>query len=383
MLAAALGWGLFALWFVLLVPSGAAMLLRSLPRLAPRLPDLTDWPALTVVVPARDEQARIEPALRSLLAADYPRLELVAVDDRSQDETGRIMDRLAAEDARLRVVHVSELPAGWLGKNHALHTAAASARGSWILFTDADIHFSPEALRLAVRFAEGRGIDHLALLPNMIRGGYCENALVAYFGLIFAMGTHLWLVPTRFQGAYIGVGAFNLVRADAYRRAGGHLPLRMDVVDDVKLGKLLKRSGCRQEVLMAGAHVRVKWQASARGVIRGLEKNAFASLDYAWWKLVGVTLAWALLTLGPYAGAIAYRDVRGAGFAAALLLAHGLYGMTSRQCGGRCGIWPMFPLAATAVLYAFWRSAVVTVRQGGVRWRDTFYPLPELRRGIS
>jgi glycosyltransferase involved in cell wall biosynthesis len=382
MLAVSLGWVLFGLWFVLLVPSGVTMLLRSLPRIAGRLPESTDWPPLTVIVPARDEAAKIEPALRSLLASDYPRLELIAVDDRSQDDTGRIMDRLAETDPRLRAVHIAELPPGWLGKNHALHVAAESATSKWMLFTDADIHFSPEALRLAVRYAESRGLDHLALMPDMIQGGYVENALIAYFGVVFAMGTHVWLVPTRFQGAYVGVGAFNLVRAEAYRAAGGHLPIRMDVVDDVKLGKLMKRSGFKQDVLMAGPHVRVKWQASARGVIRGLEKNAFASLDYARWKLLGVTLVWLLLTLTPYAGALAFRDFRAWGYAAAVMLAHLLYGTTSLQFGGRFSVWPMFPIAAMAVLYAFWRSAVITLRHGGVRWRDTFYPLEELRRGV-
>src|SRR6185369_2740694 len=108
----------------------------------------------SVVVPACNEARTIERALTSLLAQDYPDLEIVLVDDRSSDETGAIIEHLAASDRRISAIHVRELPAGWLGKVHALQRGLERARGELVLFTDADIHFAPGALRRAVAWVE-------------------------------------------------------------------------------------------------------------------------------------------------------------------------------------------------------------------------------------
>jgi hypothetical protein len=254
-----------------------------------------------------------------------------------------------------------------------------------------------------VQYAEADALDHLCLVPRMESGGYWETALTSFFGLIFSMGTQPWLVPTSIRRAYVGVGAFNMVRREAYEQFGGHGPIRLDVLDDVKLGKLVKRSGFRSNLLVAGDRLRVRWQPSAWGVIRGLEKNAFASQDYSVRKLVGSTLIFVTLFVLPYVGALAFDDARRWGFAAAALVAHFNYGWISSMFGGgrrgrfaatggrkpalpdACGGWrvlPVLPLAALAILFAFWRSAVITLRQGGVRWRDTFYPLDLLRRNL-
>src|SRR5438309_2764680 len=138
-IAAGLGVAASMVWFVYLV---AALVHRRLAIPLARLPDEPPeggWPALAVIFAARNEAAGVEQATRSLLAQDYPELEVIAVDDRSTDDTGAILDAIAAEDPRLRVVHVRDLPAGWLGKNHALQSAAGETRADWLLFTDADV----------------------------------------------------------------------------------------------------------------------------------------------------------------------------------------------------------------------------------------------------
>src|SRR5262249_46544493 len=142
-----------AAMFAVLVP-GYAYVWRgaqSSPQLRDTAPALDrPWPAASIVVAARNEEAGVEPALRSLLALDYPALEVIAIDDRSTDATPQIMDRVAAGDTRLRVLHVAELPAGWLGKNHALHQGAKLARGEYNLFTDADVVLEPSVLKRAI-----------------------------------------------------------------------------------------------------------------------------------------------------------------------------------------------------------------------------------------
>ncbi|RMG40035.1 MAG: glycosyltransferase family 2 protein, partial [Planctomycetota bacterium] len=130
----------------------------------PRHPAL---PKVSVIVAARDEAARVADCLRSILASDYPDFELIAVDDRSTDGTGQRMDEVAAADPRCRVVHITELPEGWLGKCWALHCGTRAARGEWLLFCDGDVLLAPDCVRAAIAEATRCGLDHLALMPGM------------------------------------------------------------------------------------------------------------------------------------------------------------------------------------------------------------------------
>ena len=376
----AVGWLIFGTWCLYLLPLWPDLRNRWLRKRASSLPDPSEWPLLTVIVPARDEGAKVEPCLRSLLASDYPRLTIIAVDDRSRDETGAVMDRLAANDSRLSVIHVRKLPEGWLGKNHAMHVGAESAKDSeWLLFTDGDILYEPEALRLAVKYAVARQLDHLCLNPRFEPGGYWENVFQSYFGFLFLGAARPWLIPTAFKRAYIGIGAFNLMRGSTYRALGGHIRLRLDVMDDVHLGKLVKYSGYKQDLLFAGSLVRVRWQGSFVGVIRGLEKNGFASMGYSLPFLIFITL-YVLLVVGtPYLAVALIHDWRVLPYVLCLLLTHGTFGAMSNAFGGGWSVAPMLPPGAFLLMFAFWRSAVITLRQGGVCWRDTFYPLKTLR----
>ncbi|MBI3861499.1 MAG: glycosyltransferase [Planctomycetia bacterium] len=374
------GWVLFAFWTFLLLPLWIIVGRWRLKSLALRLPAPAEWPAVAIVVPARDEAAMIEEALRSLLSLDYPQLEIIAVDDRSQDATGAVMDRLAAEDARLKVVHVTELPAGWLGKNYAMHRGAAVARAPWLLFTDGDVVFAPETVRLAMKCVAARRLDHLCMNPGLVPGTYWENALTVCFGLIFFAGFLAWLVPTRWKGAYCGIGAFNLVRTSVYREVGGFERLRLDVLDDVKLGKLIKHSGFRQQLLVGEDLIRVRWQHSFWGVVRGLEKNSFAALHYSVRELVTTTAILLVVFLTPYAGLALLPGQAAWGYVGSLVVLHATYAFLAVRANVGARVAPVLPAMLLMFIYVMWRSAVVTLKQGGVRWRDTLYPLDELRR---
>ncbi len=376
------GWGLFGLWFLLLVPCASVMIRRTLVRMSNGLPEPAAWPVVSMIIPARDEGANIEAALRSVLAIDYPNLEIIAIDDRSRDETGRVMDRLAAEDPRLRVTHVQTLPDGWLGKNHAMYAGANAAQGDYLLFTDGDILFSPDAIRRAVVYMRHHRADHLCALPDMLPGSYGENVLVSVFAFMFTAGTQPWLVSIPFKFFYVGAGAFNMVRRDAYQAIGGHVPLRLEVLDDVKLGKLIKNSGMRQRVVLARECVRVKWQDSAWGVIRGLEKNGFALMEYSLPRLILMSMLTVAASLAPYLGIFWLPEPAGMGHAATLLLLHGSYGILAYNASCGWNVFPALPLGVVGMLVASWRSAIITLRQGGVRWRDTFYPLDLLRENL-
>src|SRR5438270_10670146 len=145
-------------------------------------------PRVTVVVPARNEAECIEQCLTSLLAQDYPKYQIIAVDDRSLDSTGAIMDRLAAtQDARqaLSIIHVTELPPGWLGKTHAMWKAAQQGSGDWILFTDGDIIFRQDCLRRAVNYVTKCTADHLVIYPTIIMKTWGERMVLGFFQILF------------------------------------------------------------------------------------------------------------------------------------------------------------------------------------------------------
>lgn len=336
-------------------------------------------PRVSVVVPARNEERNVEEALRSLLAVDYDNLELLVVNDRSTDRTGEILDRLSAANPRLKVVHLTDLPSGWLGKNHALQFGAERATGEWLLFTDADIVFEPTALRRAIGYASREKIDHLAVGPTTHVRGWLLQAMVATFVYLFSLFSRPWDASNPKSGAHIGIGAFNLVRKEAFLAIGGMQPVAMRPDDDLKLGKVIKLRGFRQEFMNGREMISVEWYGSVWELIVGLEKNSFAALEYqpaAVLLAIGVLLAthvWpfaaVLLTWGP-TRFVYLAVVLGLLFAAAKG-AQEIRIPANRAFG--------FPVCVLLFCYITWRSMWLALRQRGIRWRDTHYGLAELR----
>lgn len=339
-------------------------------------------PGVSIIVPAKNEEQQIGNALTSLLKSTGVDIELIAVNDRSTDATGRIMDEVAATDSRIRVVHVKELPDGWLGKNHAMHLGSQMATKELILFTDGDILYEPRALEAAVRHFRDRGLKHLCLLPKMIPGSLLENVLVCFFGLAFATGMQIHLIKTRWPMSYAGVGAFNLVNADFYRSLGGHQQIAMDVLDDVKLGKLIKRNGGLIDFQMADDWLSVRWQPSLWGVVTGLEKNGFASLNYSIPQILFVTVLFLTTMVFPCVAPFVLPTREASGFLATAIVWHLAFASLVFRLPGGWKLVPLFMAGPCIMAFAYWRSAVITLRQGGVRWRDSFYPLKKLRESL-
>ena len=375
------GWSICGIWLVSIVQLLWVSSQRTLQKQAPRCPVPEEWPRVSVMIPARDEGRSIRAGLESLLASDYPHLELIAINDRSRDETGTIMNEIAQRDPRLKVIHIESLPEGWLGKNHAMHCGQQAATGEWLLFTDGDVIYWPETLALSMRYALHRQLDFLTLFPQMLPGGYWENAVVVFFGMAFLVDTRaLNLRQRQNRRAYAGVGAFNLVRRETYQRLGGHIPLRLEILDDVRLGQLFKDAQRPCDLLLGGPPLSVRWQHSFWQTITGIEKNGFAALHYSYWSVARLILTIALGGLCPYVVPFVYPDWRGWGWLATIPILHLGYGYLAWTATRSLTLLPVLPIAIVLTTYAFLRSAWITVRQGGVRWRDTFYSLDELKK---
>jgi glycosyltransferase involved in cell wall biosynthesis len=361
----------------------AAMALRGLLALLalrrlPPLPADTVPPRVSVVIAARDEQARIETTVRRLLAQQGVELEVIVVDDRSRDDTGAIVRRLAEGDARLRLVRVDAVPAEWLGKCNACQAGGEQAKGDWLLFTDADTWLRPDVVARAVAAAQAAEAAHVSMIPHVGRSTFPGKVCQLVFTIAFAIRG---AAANRDRpGAHLGIGAFNLVLADAYRAIGGHEPLRMEIADDVKLGLLLRRAGRRSRIFLGSDDVENDWCASLRGMLRDLAKNHFAMTGFRPWRVVLATLffpfLWGGAVAGPWTGEVAGIA---AGFSLLALAVPGCVAARMQRWPLAAGL--LVPLGILIVPISLVNSMVVTLRQGGVRWRDTFYPLEKLRAG--
>jgi hypothetical protein len=297
------------------------------------------------------------------------------------------MDEYAAKDSRLRVLHINSLPPGWLGKPHALDQGHQLATGSWIVFTDADVHFAPDVLRRVMYLALDQRLDHLTLITRMQMDGFWERVAITYFGMAFSLGTEVWRTSDPRSSSYTGVGAFQLIRRDAYEKIGGHRRLAMEVVDDMKLGKIVKLGGFSSQVGLAPQHVSVHWQHGLRNVIKGTTKNFFAVSGFRiWWvafHVLGILLAsvfpWValiwLLARGIHSAPMLFAAIA----VAIPLIMHTVIAI-------RAKISPLYglthPVGAIIFAWMVLRSTIVTLWRGGIVWRGTFYPLDELRRGL-
>lgn len=256
-----------------------------------RMPDVLPGPApaVSIVVAALNEADTIAPALNSLLDIDYPRLEVIVINDRSTDATPDIIESIAHDRPSLRVIHLHQLPPGWLGKNHALQRGAEAANGDYLLFTDADAVFEPSSIRRAVRYCEDHQIDHLSLLFEPVARPRLLQLLLVTFGAGFMARFRPWKVRES-KTHHVGIGGFNLLRRDAYFAAGGHAAMPLAVLDDMMLGKLLKRRGNCQELLGGRGMVSIEWYRDTAGLVGGLEKNIFAGFDYRLERLAAASL---------------------------------------------------------------------------------------------
>jgi glycosyltransferase involved in cell wall biosynthesis len=369
-------------------------------------PTSTGEPRVTIIVPARNEERDIRATLESLLALDYSNYEVIAVNDRSTDATGRRMDEVAASFCgadtsvrgpaavvpeagadksvrpTLRVIHVATLPPGWMGKTHAMWTAGKQATGDWLLFTDADVLFKPDSLRRVVAYAEAEKADHVVLFPRMLMDHAGERMMIAFFQTMFVFGHRPWKVADPRAQDHMGVGAFNMVRRPVYDAIGSYQALRMEVLDDMKLGKLIKNAGFAQRNVFGQDLISLHWVRGTFGIVDNLTKNFFALLSFQWPRTVASIVALAFLNLGPFVGLWLAHGWARLPYAIALASIFAIYCGMSRLSDVPPYYFFLHPVSTSLVMYTVARSMVLTLWQGGIVWRGTKYPLEELRRGM-
>ncbi|MBS3733584.1 MAG: glycosyltransferase [Phycisphaerae bacterium] len=342
-------------------------------------------PRISVIVAAKDEAENIESCLRSLLQQDYPNVEIIVCNDRSADATGRIAERLAGEDGRLRVLHIETLPSGWCGKNHAIRRGADAADGDWLLTVDADCRLlTPRALSVAMRHARDTGAEMLSVLPMMETGGFWEEVIQPVCSGVMM----IWFNPDKVNDASrrtaYANGAFMLIRRECYDAVGTHEAIRGEVMEDLQLARRVKQAGRTLRVVQGSGIYRVRMYRTLAGTLAGwcrIFHGAFrtpgrllASLGMLLLGLVPYGVAAIALTLaatGAEATAAWWACGLTAAAAAAMQLSviYRFYALTGAR---RCVFWT-YPLgsliAAGVVLWALGK-----LRPGArLTWRGTSY----------
>lgn len=334
---------------------------------------------VSIIVAARNEQRNIREALQSLLDLAYPEYELIVVNDRSDDNTGQILNEMAEIHPRLNVIHIDILPSGWLGKNHALWVGSQRAAGELFLFTDADIVMEPTVITRAVNFLEENRLDHLAATPSMSMPTTFLGMFGVAFIIIFSLFSRPWKARDPKSACHIGIGAFNLMRAEVYRQVGGHETIRLRPDDDIKLGKIIKQAGFHQDVAYAPEYLAVEWYSSLGEVVTGLEKNVFSGADYNIPLVLAGVLFHILCSIWPFVAIFVTDGIDQEIYIVIVTLIMVMVADSARFHRSQPWHAVGYPIMSALFVYILLRTMLLNIIQGGIYWRGTFYSLKELK----
>ena len=282
-------------------------------------PILECWPRVSIVLPMRDEEANIDGVLASLLAQDYPDFDLTVVDDGSTDATPHLLAAWAARDNRVRVHRIEELPPGWAGKAHALHTGVGLTGGEWLLFTDADTRHAPPALRLTLGHALRHRIDLLSLLARVALLGPGARFLTPIGAISLLERATPAEVRDPAHRAALAIGQYILIRREAYEACGGYAApeLRATFADDVHLAEEVKRRGGRVDLVDGRDLLANEQWTTWDSLWRGWRKSAYG--DVARRPLAGLAGGLLLIVYGLLPLAAIVRATRARRWPTALL----------------------------------------------------------------
>ncbi|MFH1283389.1 MAG: glycosyltransferase family 2 protein [bacterium] len=335
-----------------------------------------NWPKLSIIISARNEAVSINQSITTLLKQDYPNFEIILIDDRSTDQTGEIIDSLAKSDARIHPISIKELPDRWLGKVHALHTGMQMVGGDWLLFTDADVNFAQGILKKAVSHVINNNIDYFAMLPKVNTNSFLMEILIRTFGMSLLLYTKALYVGKPGSKAFIGIGAFNLVKKTAFDKTEGFEWLRMEIGDDYGLGLMMHHSGAKSGFALALKDMNVTWYASIKDMIIGSEKGgALISLK----KAVVMAITAAALISAPIT-ALLYIKISHIWIFGVISFIFLIAAAAVGKSRYKNGFFPSLFIPVGQLIFVLMglRSVILCKLRGGVIWRGTKYPAEQI-----
>ncbi|HEU5370189.1 MAG TPA: glycosyltransferase [Ktedonobacterales bacterium] len=353
--------------------------LRLFHRPAKRGPSVSG-PLVSVLVPARNEERSIGRCVESLARQDYPNLEILVLDDQSEDNTAAIVEDLARRYPTVRLLRGGPLPPNWHGKAYACAQLAREARGDWLLFVDADTIHAPETVSTTLQFAIEQQADLLTMLPQVLEGSFGEALLLPLVPLTFGMFLPMGLVAGRKYPLVAGaMGPFLLFRRASYERVGGHEAARTDIVEDMKLARLVKGHGGNLVWIDGTALTRVRFYHNFGEAWRGLVKSTFAAVGYSVTALLPGMAAGAAVYIAPYgflASALIWQRFDAAWFwlpLSQVALAWATRWMLAQRFHMRRPMAFLHPLTMLFTILLTAQAAYQAIFGGGLIWKGRAY----------
>jgi glycosyltransferase involved in cell wall biosynthesis len=374
----------FSAIFWLLQLVGALRTVKNMPLLEKMEgKPMENPPKISVIIPACNEANTIKIALEKRLQDNYPNLEFILIDDRSTDGTREILREIAKKDKRIKTVYIDELPESWLGKVHALHTGVKHATGEWFLFSDADAHVKPGTLNRVIQYCQSEQLDHLALVPGFHKGTFLADTAISVFLRALVTWGRSWKIKDKDSSAFGGSGSFNLVRRTAFERTKGFEWLKLEIVDDLGLGDMVKKSGGRSDMINGRGYVSIQWYPTFSEMSTGLGRALWAGIaNFSLIKLVLFGCFAFFLDMIPYVilipMGIPFLPIIGA---VIILIAHLTNIIVSKFINRPLLSAFFLPLGNIIVFLVTIKTAVITSLKGGITWRGTFYPTQTLKKG--
>ncbi|WP_322906458.1 glycosyltransferase [Paenibacillus sp. SGZ-1009] len=337
-------------------------------------------PLLSVLIPARDEERNIRACLESISAcrADTIELEILVMNDHSEDDTEAEIYKAMAHDDRIQLFHGGKLPEGWLGKSYACHQLSLHACGEWWLFVDADVRLQPEALEAAMMTARAQRTGLISGFPRMDTGTWLEHIVVPMMAFIIGYHLPIMMIRRSPRPVFLAVtGAWLMVHRHSYTRSGGHAHIYNHIVEDMELARAVKQAGDPVTLADVHRHTSARMYRNAAEVWEGYKKNIFAGTGRSPLLVLGITLFYGLLFVFPLVvliWSVCTAQFALAGWAgAAVLIGMITKGIIDRFSGKSCWLGLLMPVSALCLILILIDSWIASLNGKGYRWKGRTY----------
>lgn len=342
------------------------------------------FPKLSIIVCACNEEGDIKQTLSRLSHLNYPNLEIIAVNDRSTDQTGALMDAMALQDKRIIPLHLTQLPAGWMGKNHAAFCGSKVATGEWLLFLDADLKLEPDTLNRMMSHVLDNQLEHVTALTHYKCSGFFYQVFhLAHKSFGYMLALKPWMARLKWSNRSMNIGHFCLYSQAAYARIGGHRAVAMECLEDVRMGELVKKHGLAQEAISTQQHASIAWYHSWQDMFHGICKNSFAFFHYHLFPLLLGTFMWCLLFILPFAAVLFTRGTSQLLFFVSCVLLWGIAAQTANFFRIPRKYVICLPFGLVAHLFPVYASVFSFYKHKGIYWRGTFYHADTLKTSTN
>ncbi len=357
------------------------------PRLKYVYTDGRELPLISILVPARNEEANIANCIECLIKQDYANYEIIIIDDNSTDKTYEIAINYANKYPNIKVLKCPEKPEGWLGKSYALHYGVQQAKGNYFAFIDADVTLSNKIISKAYWFLNEHRAAMISLLPTLVNRTFWEHTIQPVMGFMIVLSFPHHLVNNPKSSRVVANGQFILFERDAYFKIGGHEAIKSELVEDVELARLVKKNKLRYYIVIALDDMKTHMYHSLKDIWQGWGKSIYPYIKSnpirLWTGLIFLSIIFffPFLTILPYSIKYYHSSYALPIYLDKVFLLNLLViviilinSFFARRSMNQSSIYALlFPLAFAMLLALFIKRSFDYIRKRGVTWKNRIY----------